>query len=133
MISYPRTSLADELVTALQGRAGFSDAHNGLFLAAPRRTGKSTFLQGDLRPALERGGVVVVYVDLWADTARDPAALIATVIGRALQPHLGLVAKAAKTLQAAFEGFGNRPQLEEIQGDLFAQVKKRWACRTPSN
>jgi hypothetical protein len=96
MISYPRTSLADELVTALQGRAGFSDAHNGLFLAAPRRTGKSTFLQQDLRPALERAGVVVVYVDLWADTARDPGALIAAAIGRALQPHLGMVAKAAK-------------------------------------
>lgn len=96
MISYPRSALADELVTALQGRAGFSDAHNGLFLAAPRRTGKSTFLQGDLRPALERVGVVVVYVDLWADTARDPGALIAAAIGRALQPHLGMVAKAAK-------------------------------------
>lgn len=96
MISHPRTPLADELVTALQGRAGFSDAHNGLFLAAPRRTGKSTFLQGDLRPALERAGVVVVYVDLWADTARDPGALIASAIGRALQPHLGMVAKAAK-------------------------------------
>lgn len=96
MISYPRPSLADELVTALQGRAGFSDAHNGLFLAAPRRTGKSTFLQQDLRPALERAGVVVVYVNLWADTARDPGALIAAAIGRALQPHLGMVAKAAK-------------------------------------
>ena len=96
MISYPRTPLADELITALQGRAGFSDAHNGLFLAAPRRTGKSTFLQGDLRPALERAGVVVVYVDLWADAARDPAALIAAAIGRALQPHLGMMAKAAK-------------------------------------
>jgi len=96
MISYPRSALAEELVTALQGRAGFSDAHNGLFLAAPRRTGKSTFLQGDLRPALERAGVVVVYVDLWADTARDPGALIAAAIGHALQPHLGMVAKAAK-------------------------------------
>jgi hypothetical protein len=96
MISYPRTALADELVTALQGRAGFSDAHNGLFLAAPRRTGKSTFLQQDLRPALERADVVVVYVDLWADTARDPGALIAVAIGHALQPHLGIVAKAAK-------------------------------------
>lgn len=96
MISYPRSALAEELVTALQGRAGFSDAHNGLFLAAPRRTGKSTFLQGDLRPALERVGVVVVYVDLWADTARDPGALIAAAIGHTLQPHLGMVAKAAK-------------------------------------
>jgi hypothetical protein len=96
VIRYPRTELAEELVIALQGKAVFSDAHNGLFLAAPRRTGKSTFLQADLKPALERVGVVVVYVDLWADQRRDPGALIAEAIGRALQPHLGIVAKTAK-------------------------------------
>ena len=96
MIHYPRTPLADELVTALQGKAAFSDAQNGLFLAAPRRTGKSTFLQADLQPALERQGVVVVYVDLWADQRRDPGALVADAIGRALQPHLGRVARLAK-------------------------------------
>lgn len=96
MISFPRTELADELARTLQGKASFSDAHNGLFLAAPRRTGKTTFLRGDLLPALERAGVVPVYVDLWADVARDPGALIAEAIGRALQPHLGRVAKLAK-------------------------------------
>ena len=57
MIAFPRTALASELVAALQGRALLGDAHNGLFLAAPRRTGKSTFLQGDLRPALQAAGV----------------------------------------------------------------------------
>ena len=57
-------------------KAAFGDAHNVLFLAAPWRTGKTTFLRGDLCPALERAGVVVVYVDLWADTARDPGVLI---------------------------------------------------------
>lgn len=97
MIAYPRTSLADELVQQLEGRTAFSDAHNGLFLAAPRRTGKTTFLRGDLKPALERAGVVVVYVDLWADATRDPGVLIADAIGRALQPHLGLIARAAKS------------------------------------
>jgi len=96
MIAYPRTALADELVHQLQGKTAFGDAHNGLFLAAPRRTGKTTFFRGDLTPALERAGVVVVYVDLWADATRDPGVLIADAIGRALQPHLGLVARTAK-------------------------------------
>lgn len=96
MIHYPRTQLAEELVVALQGKAIFGDAHNGLFLAAPRRTGKSTFLQADLRPALERAGVVVVYVDLWADQRRDPGVLIAEVISRTLKPHLGVIAKTAQ-------------------------------------
>jgi hypothetical protein len=95
MVAYPRTALADELVHQLQGKTAFGDAHNGLFLAAPRRTGKTTFLRGDLCPALERAGAVVVYVDLWADTARDPGVLIADAIGRALYPHLGLIARTA--------------------------------------
>lgn len=96
LISFPRTALADELVSTLQGKAVFSDAHNGLFLAAPRRTGKTTFLRGDLLPALERAGIVPVYVDLWADLARDPGALIAEAIARALQPHLGKLARLAR-------------------------------------
>ena len=96
MIAFKRTALAQELVAALQGKALLGDAHNGLFLAAPRRTGKSTFLQGDLSPALQAAGVVVVYVDLWADVRRDPGGLIAGAIARALEPHLGLVARSAK-------------------------------------
>lgn len=96
MIHYPRTTLAQSLTQALQGKALFGDAHNGLFLAAPRRTGKSTFLQGDLRPVLEAEGVVVVYVDLWSDQRRDPALLVADAIGRALSNKLGVVAKVAR-------------------------------------
>ena len=96
MIYYPRTELAGQLTQALQGKSFFSDAQNGLFLAAPRRTGKSTFLQSDLKPALEAQGIVVVYVDLWADRRRDPGNLIAEGIGRALEQKLGRVARAAK-------------------------------------
>ena len=96
MIHFPRQALAQELVAALRGQAVFGDAHNGLFLAAPRRTGKSTFLQADLKPALQAAGAVVVYVDLWADPRRDPGSLIADAIARALAPRLGVVSRAAK-------------------------------------
>ncbi len=96
MIHYNRHALATQLADMLLGKFAFVDAHNGLFLAAPRRTGKSTFLQVDLKPELEARGVVVVYLDLWADQRRDPGELIADAIGRALEPHLGLVAKTAK-------------------------------------
>jgi len=96
MLHFPRSSLAQELVAALTGKVSFSDAHNGLFLAAPRRTGKSTFLQADLKPALEASGAVVAYVDLWADRRRDPAFLIAEAIARALAPRLGLVSRTAR-------------------------------------
>lgn len=96
MIYFHRPELAQQLARALQGKDLFGDAHNGLFLAAPRRTGKSTFLQEDLKPELERQGLTVVYVDLWSDLRRDPGELIADSISRALQPHLGLVTRAAK-------------------------------------
>lgn len=96
MRHFSRTDLAKQLAQAIQGRDFFGDAHNGLFLAAPRRTGKSTFLKEDLKPELERQGLAVVYVDLWADQRRDPGSLIADAIGRTLQEHLGVVAKLAK-------------------------------------
>lgn len=96
MIYFPRQTLASQLADALLGKTVFGDAHNGLFLAAPRRTGKSTFLQADLKPELEKRGVTVVYLDLWADQRRDPGDLIAEAIGHALQPHLGMFARTAK-------------------------------------
>lgn len=43
-----------------------------------------------------KNGVTVVYLDLWADQRRDPGVLIAEAIGRALEPHLGFVARTAK-------------------------------------
>ncbi len=102
MIHFPRDALAREIVAALRGQAVFGDAHNGLFLAAPRRTGKSTFLQADLKPALEAAGAVVAYVDLWADPRRDPGSLIADAVARTLAPRLGVVSRAAKA--AGLEG-----------------------------
>jgi hypothetical protein len=93
---FPRLPLAEEMCEALQGSNLFNDAPNGLFLAAPRRTGKSTFLQADLKPELERRGIAVVYVDLWAAPQRDPGELIAEAIGAVLRTRLGPVAKAAK-------------------------------------
>lgn len=95
MIHFPRAELAETLVQAMQGKAVFSDAHNGLFLAAPRRTGKTTFLRSDLTPALEAQGITVVYVDLWSNPRRDPGELIAEAIASSLRQHQGFVARAA--------------------------------------
>jgi hypothetical protein len=97
ILYYKRTKLAQALADGLLGKALFGDSTNGLFLAAPRRTGKSTFLQNDLRPALEAQGVVVIYVDLWSDTKRDPGSLISEAIGHELTKHLGFLPKLAKS------------------------------------
>jgi hypothetical protein len=96
---HARPELARNLVEQIAGRNFFSSATNGLFLAAPRRTGKSMFLQHDLRPALEKEGVIVIYVDLWANKERDPGDLIAERIAAEVSKNLGVVARAAKESQ----------------------------------
>lgn len=65
----------------------------GLFLAAPRRTGKSTFLRRDLTPHLEEQGYLVLYVDLWKDRSGDPADLISACIADAMKTHESAISK----------------------------------------
>ena len=71
---------------------------SGLFLAAPRRTGKSTFLREDLRPKLEAAGAVVLYVDLWADRKADPGEVIVQTVRAALATRGGAIARLAKSV-----------------------------------
>jgi hypothetical protein len=75
-IVFHRTELAEQMVKGIMASAVGSASASGLFLAAPRRTGKSTFVREDLRPALQRYGATVLYVDLWANKQADPGAVI---------------------------------------------------------
>jgi hypothetical protein len=95
--TYRRTALAQSYCEALEGR-GIVDASSGLFLAAPRRTGKSTFLREDLVPQMQARGWETLYIDLWADRARDPADLIIAKIRDAIATHDGAVLRAAKSV-----------------------------------
>ncbi|MCW7538339.1 hypothetical protein OOT46_10855 [Aquabacterium sp. A7-Y] len=92
-----RTELARIYCDALEGR-GVLDFTSGLFLAAPRRTGKSTFLREDLIPVMRERGWEPVYVDLWSDRDREPGELIAGTIRKALDQQDGVVLKAAKRI-----------------------------------
>ena len=89
-----------EIATALAGQilqvSGASASASGLFLAAPRRTGKSTFLREDLRPELERQGALVLYADLWEDRKADPGEVIVNAVRGELGRHDGVVARLAK-------------------------------------
>lgn len=89
----------DQLAKALaQDLAGESlvDYSSGMFLAAPRRTGKSTFLNNDFIPECVQRGWLPVYVDLWSDRDAAPADLISGAIGTALGGFESALAKAAK-------------------------------------
>jgi hypothetical protein len=92
---FKRKALAEVLVRDLAGES-FADYSSGLFLAAPRRTGKSTFLENDLVPECRNRGWLPVYVDLWENRETDPGDLIASAIGSTLAEFEGAARKAAK-------------------------------------
>lgn len=85
-------SLADKILNVAVGSA----ASSGVFLAAPRRTGKSTFAREDLRPALEGLGALVLYVDLWANTAANPGNVIINAIRTELARNDGVIQRLAR-------------------------------------
>lgn len=103
--SFRRPGLAAQFCEALSG-GGILDAKSGMFLAAPRRVGKSTFLREDLVPEVIARGWFPVYVDLWADRDVDPAILIAEAIKSALASLDGVVAKTAKSVGLDKLNFG---------------------------
>lgn len=84
--------LADQALDISLGTSG------GMFLAAPRRTGKSTFVRQDLVPEFERRNLNVIYVDLWIDKTVNPAIHIANAIRTELTREDGAIAKTLKKL-----------------------------------
>ena len=94
---FSRKALAQRMAMTVLTDAVGSASSSGLFLAAPRRTGKSTFLREDLRPALQSAGALVLYADLWADKKADPGQLIVASVRSELAKHEGVVARLAKS------------------------------------
>lgn len=93
---FRRDNLALTIAQGLIGE-GLHDYSSGLFLAAPRRTGKSTFLREDLVPQCLKQDWVPVYVDLWAYREKDPSDLISAAIAAALVPYEKGIRKLAKS------------------------------------
>lgn len=108
---FRRQALAEQMARQLL-RPGILDQglRSGLFLSGSRRTGKTTFLQQDLMPALEAHDAVVVYVDLWSDTQADPGALVHAAIRATLQelqtPASRILARLARIKGLDVEAMG---------------------------
>lgn len=94
---FHRPELAKKLGGQILVAGVGSAASSGVFLAAPRRTGKSTFVREDLRPALEADGALVVYADLWANPTADPGQVIGNAIRASLAGHEGVILRLAKS------------------------------------
>lgn len=115
---FHRPELAMRLTAMLLGDDPLSSAgHSGLFLSAPRRTGKSTFLRNDLIPAIEKKGAVAVYVDLWADRTRDPADLIAEALRDSLASHTNTVVAALRGL-SRIKKAGAKGEVAGLKGEI---------------
>ncbi|GAM53494.1 hypothetical protein EBME_1957 [bacterium endosymbiont of Mortierella elongata FMR23-6] len=75
---------------------GIANSRSGLFLAGPRRVGKSTFLNEDLIPQAQARQWIPIYVDLWSDKNTNPATLIAEAIKTKIASFDGIIARLAK-------------------------------------
>jgi len=108
---FRRSELARQMTQQLLHPGVLDEAlRSGLFLSGLRRTGKTTFLVHDLIPALEAGGAIVIYVDLWSDTQASPSSLLHAAIRKALSdlqtPTSTLLAKLQLVKKAKVEAMG---------------------------
>ena len=94
---FHRTRLATDMADKILHVAPGSASSSGLFLAAPRRTGKSTFLREDLRPALQAQDALVLYADLWENRKADPGMVIIAAVRAELAKFDGVVARLARS------------------------------------
>jgi hypothetical protein len=95
---FPRPFLAASIAKELMGKTPLSDAHNGLFIAGERRTGKTQFIRLDLKPLLEDLGLLVLYVDLKTNVKLPAVEAVQQVLYQTVQDNLSLVSKMAKSL-----------------------------------
>lgn len=84
-MTFRRPTLAADMANQLLHPTGLmKKVRSGLFLGGLRRIGKTTFIRSDLIPALQAQGAIVVYVDLWSNTAAKPSELLLGAVRRTL-------------------------------------------------
>jgi hypothetical protein len=133
---FRRIDLANQLASRVLQPGSASSVASGIFLSAPRRTGKSTFLREDLRPALQLAGAFVLYVDLWSDKKADPGDLIVSAVRSALSGFDGVVSRLARktgirdistgpvTFSLEQIGIGTELTMTDALGELSNELKK---------
>lgn len=84
-MTFHRPQLASDMADQLlQPKGLMKKIRSGLFLGGLRRIGKTTFLRGDLIPALQARGAIVVYVDLWSNASAKPSDLLLDAVRKTL-------------------------------------------------
>lgn len=112
---------------------------SGVFLSGIRRVGKTTFLRQDLIPALESRGALVIYVDLWADPAKSPSALVHEAVRQTLlqlQTPGSALLKRLRGLRLSAAGLSLDIELDRIGepgGSTLAQAFEALVAKTKTN
>ena len=126
---FHRTALAEHMAQQLLNPGVLDEGlRSGLFISGIRRTGKTTFLQADLIPALEAKGALVIYVDLWSNLQSNPSTLVLTAIRntlKSLQSPAGAMLERLKKLRNAelmVAGFKFGFKLENLGADEGASL-----------
>lgn len=85
---YPRPEFLSGVLKVLT-----SGLQQGVTLFAPRRQGKTTFVQNELLPAGEEAGWQVIYLDLWRLRSDPATGLVEGLEAKAFKQPSGLLAK----------------------------------------
>ena len=94
---FHRPDMANKIAKQVLHVSPTSASSSGVFLTAPRRTGKTTFMREDLAPALTAQGALVINVDLWEDPKADPSDVIISAIKAELARHEFALKRLAKS------------------------------------
>lgn len=103
---FRRQALAQKLIGELSGDGPFTAAAC-LFLAGPRRTGKSFFLRNDFVPEIENRHILPIYVDLWENKNEDPGKLIAEAIKKVMRANANLATRLIRKTGLTKVGVGS--------------------------
>ena len=105
---YPRTELANKILKSFE--TGLADRFT---IFAPRKRGKTEFVQRDVSPMAKKRGILVVYVDFWRNKSSPTAAFASAVMAaRRDQENWFSTLLNNSTLKAKVKLFGGDLSLE---------------------
>lgn len=137
---FHRQTYADQMAGQLLNPGPLDEStRSGVFLSGIRRVGKTTFLRQDLIPALEARGALVIYVDLWADPAKSPSALVHEAVRQTLQQLQtkgSSLLKRVKGLNVGAAGLSFGFELDKVGeagGTTLAQAFEALVAKTRTN
>ena len=126
---YHRAELTERIVEMVLRPAPALSTPSGVFLSAPRRTGKSTFLVEDLMPALEAQGALVIYVDLWSRAENDPAVVLADTVSDAVSGRRRLMKRLVSLASVTSVTVGQVSVSKFVDGPTRSSTRRRRAER----